>query len=151
MKSLADLLPDGARVVIRPMDARIPYEHSFVIEATVKSRWPDRTWPHSGLSPRQQLHRLEVEDESARSSTLVAAYAMPGQEPGTSVLLGFVTRTAVNLVSMVYVKRDFRGYGIGAQLLGGEGSKGDVAVRLAVPLRANRCWQRWVAYHQGAS
>lgn len=147
MKSLADLLPDGARVVIRPMDARIPYEQSFVVESTIKTMHPDRTWPHAGLSPRQREHRPAYEAKVAACHTMVASYVEAAQAPGTSVLLGFATRNGLNVVLAVYVKRDFRGYGIGAMLLGGEGVKGDEAVRRAVPQRANRCWQRWVLYH----
>lgn len=129
------------------MDARIPYEQSFVVEATVKSRYPDRTWPHAGLSPRQREHRANVEGEVNRGQTHVAAYVEESQAAGTSVLLGFATRTPSEAVAMVYVKRDFRGYGIGSLLLGGTGGKGDVVVRSALPLRANRCWQRWITYH----
>jgi GNAT superfamily N-acetyltransferase len=128
------------------MDARIPYEQSFVVEATVKSRWPDRTWPHAGLSPRQKEHRPDVERDVQRGRNVVADYVAPTQEAGTSTLLGFVSWIG-EAVSMVYVKRDFRGYGLGALLLGGAGVKGDQVVKGALPLRANRCWQRWVAYH----
>jgi len=146
LKSLADLLPDGARVVIRPMDPRIPYEQSFVVEATVKSRHADRTWPHAGLSPLQKEHRADTEREVARGRSMVADFVTATQAPGTSTLLGFASWLSER-VAMLYVKRDFRGYGLGGLLLGGDGTKGDVAVTHALPLRANRCWQRWVAYH----
>jgi hypothetical protein len=147
VKSLADLLPEGARVVVRPMDARIPYEQSFVVEATIKSAYPDRTWPHAGLSPRQRERRPEVERDVAIRRTMVAEYMAPAHVPGTSTLLGFATRDAQDVVCMVYVKRDFRGYGLGGMLLGGEGKRGDMVIKRAVPLRANRCWQRWVLFH----
>lgn len=128
------------------MDARIPFEQSFIVEATTKCRWPDRTWPHAGLSPRQREHRADVERDVAGSDSFVADFVTAAHAVGTSTLLGFATLSA-GVVAMVYVKRDFRGYGIGAMLLGGSGVKGDVAVTHALPWRANRCWQRWVAYH----
>lgn len=150
MKPLDALLSEhGARIVVRPMDVAIPYEKSFIIESTVKVRHPDRTWPNSGLSPMQREHRGHTEQFIDKQRTLVATFVRPTQAPLTSVVLGFVTyATDDDVVTMLYVKRDFRGYGIGAKLLGGTGVAGDIKVIQAEPWRPNECWARWVMYHE---
>lgn len=141
MKSIDDMLADGARVVVRPMDPTIPFELSLVVEATIKTRHPDRDWPNSGLSPRQRRYRDEAEAFIHEQLTTVATYVKAVQGAGTSVVLGFATETPGGVVTMLYVKRQFRAYGIGRLLVGpGERSAA----------HPNECWRRWVAYHAKA-
>lgn len=149
MKPADELQADGARIVIRPLDVAIPYEKSLVIESTVKVRRPDRSWPNTGLSPSQRQHRDYMEAFVDVQDTLVADYVRPGREPGTSVVLGFITYgPAYGAVTMLYVKRDFRGFGIGARLLGGTGVPGDPRVLRAEGWQPNECWRRWKLYHE---
>ena len=138
MKPLDDILADGAQVVCRPLDRSIPFELSFVVEATIKTRHPDRDWPNSGLSPRQRGYRDETEAFVNEQHTVLATYVKAGQAPGTSVILGFATETTGGVVTMVYVKRKQRGYGIGRLLIG----PGERAC-----MKPNECWRRWIAYH----
>lgn len=142
MKPLTDILTDGARLVCRSMDPSIPFERSLVVESTIKVRHPDREWPHSGLSPRQRKYREATERFIDKQRTMVATFVRPDDESGMSVVLGFASFALEDYVTMLYVKRAFRGYGIGAQLA-------DPAQSQA--WSPNECWNRWVEYHRKAA
>lgn len=107
-------------VEIRPMR---PTDYQFVFETTVKVRWPRRNsipWAEWKL-----MHGPMV-DHWMRDGQVRVAETQ-------GVLLGFVV-VAPTGVAMLYVKRGFRGDGIGLQLLG----PADVRALLPTP-----SWQRW--------
>lgn len=107
-------------VEIRPMR---PTDYQFVFETTVKVRWPRRNSIPWG---EWKLMHGGMVDHWIRDGEVRVA------ESG-GVLLGFVVEAPTG-VAMLYVKRGFRGDGIGLRLLGGS----DVRALLPTP-----SWQRW--------
>jgi GNAT superfamily N-acetyltransferase len=132
MDDLSDILPAGRVAIVRDMDPAIPFERSFVVEASLKTRHPDRSWAYSGLSHVQKPYRPEFE-------RLIDQCRVQVVDVGEGVILGFCATYIRGQVVMLYVKRRFRGRGVGALLC-------DPMV--AEPMAPNECWRRWVAYHK---
>ena len=117
-------------VEIRPMRQT---DYQFVFETTVKVRWPRRAsvpwWEW------KQLHGPMVDHWIRDGQVRIAAV--------DGVLLGFVVEAPTG-VAMLYVKRGFRGDGIGLQLLFDTAPKRSLApyahVKVLLP---TPCWQRW--------
>lgn len=105
---------------IRPM---LPNDYQFVFETTVKVRWPRRNsipWLEWKM-----MHGPMVDHWMRDGQVRVA--------DSGGVLLGFVVEAPTG-VAMLYVKRGFRGDGIGQRLLG------SAEVRALLPTPS---WQRW--------
>lgn len=107
---------------IRPME---PADLNFVLETTLKVRQP------RGLSWREWegLRRESTKALIAGGAVLVA--------DADGVLLGFAL-TSFQTLHMLYVKRDFRGDGLGLALLGG--------LRWAPPLLVEHPTASWRAW-----
>lgn len=115
-------------VEIRPMR---PTDYQFVFETTVKVRWPRRNsipWAEWKL-----MHGPMVDHWMRDGQVRVADCG------GT--LLGFVVAAPTG-VAMLYVKRGFRGDGIGLQLLGRLFAV-TAALSVIHALLPTPSWQRW--------
>lgn len=104
---------------------------SFVVETTAKVRWPKgtlfRDW-------RPSVEH-EVRRHHAAGGVVVA--------DASGVLLGFVITRYDGAVTMLYVKRDFRGADIGRQLL--------IFAGVTRPVRAvdpTPSFRAWARHHQ---
>jgi len=115
-----------------------PTDYQFVFETTVKVRWPRRNSIPWG---EWKLMHGGMVDHWIRDGQVRVA------ESG-GVLLGFVVEAPTG-VAMLYVKRGFRGDGIGLRLLcdyGNSlngplpGAKHQAPVRALLPTPS---WQRW--------
>lgn len=111
------------RYDIRPATAD---DHRFILETTAKVRQPHglpwTTWKRTGMQQATEALR--------HGSAWVVE--------SDGVLLGFVV--ADEAVSMLYVKRDYRGLGLGLELLAKTG-QGKV-VRVRQPTASWRAWAR---------
>lgn len=144
MTAAAALIP----VTIRPLDPVSASERQFVWETTTKVRWPRH--PHGGgwkewqaahgddPPPRwhewAQVHGRQVEEWIDAGPVFVA-------DSGGGLLLGFVIvgpHAGSLAVRMLYVKREFRGDGLGLRLL--EGLPSPILAELPTP-----SWSRWCA------
>jgi len=107
-------------------------ELGFIRETSCKVRKPrERSWASWEAQHGPQVDRWLREGEA----TVYAAEEAP------EIVLGFLLVTDGDVVRMIYVKRDFRGEGIGLELLG----------QLKMPPRPwqpNGVWRQWVAYHR---
>jgi GNAT superfamily N-acetyltransferase len=100
---------EGKRLVIRELDERDRFERELVIESCVKARQPRDV----GFRHWQETHEPIVQTY-VESTPVLMAVVEP--TPGPSIVLGFAVATP-ELVRMVYVKRDYRAYGLGLRLL----------------------------------
>ena len=108
-------------VVVRPYQ---PTDLAFVADATCNVRYP-RGLPWTDF---REAYGCLVERWLTAGACVVA-------DAGDETSLGFAVAHG-NLVRMVYVKREFRGHGLGAELLG--------ALGVWTPHDPNRAWQSWV-------
>ena len=133
----ARLAASGLEVEVRPPHVS---EHNFVVDNTVKVFWPKGDKLAGLTFPRWEgLFRPQVMTTCRDGRALVATASHEGQR----VILGFVLLNEFDVVVNLYVKRAFRGVGIGLRLIEAAG--------LDLPLKvstATGCWRRWVAYHQ---
>lgn len=112
-------------VVVRPLNRDSATETNFVRETALKVRWPRRDgigWPEW-----EEMHAPLV-DRAMAGQALIADVG--------GVALGFAIVRPDGALFCLYVKRGFRGEGIGAELLRS----------VARPLRAvmpTPCWRRW--------
>jgi len=121
-------------------------DYQFVFETTVKVRWPRRNSIPWG--EWKMMHGPMVDRWMRDGQALVAE--------SSGVLLGFVVLAPTG-VAMLYVKRGFRGEGIGMRLLGAiiladstdriatnrcVDSRGRGA-RLVIAMMPTPSWQRW--------
>lgn len=139
MTELATTDAGALPVTVRPMD-RDPAarELDFVVETTTKVRWPKR----SGLPwyEWKALHEPQVQAWVAQGTTMVA-------DAGDGLLLGFVTLSpGTGPVRMLYVKREFRGNGIGLKLLAGV-MPGRVLPDMIGACLPTASWKRWCERH----
>jgi GNAT superfamily N-acetyltransferase len=102
---------------------------AFVRETTSRVRWPRDEWG---------VPRLPWGDWSYAYGSLVDLWLRTGScavvDAGDDVFLGFALAHG-GLVRMVYVKREFRGAGLGRQLL--------AAVGTIEPHCPNESWRAW--------
>jgi GNAT superfamily N-acetyltransferase len=107
-------------VVVRPYQRS---DQDFVLDATCNVRYP---------------RGLPWTDWRYAYGALVSYWLDNGRcvvaDAGDDTALGFAVGDT--LVRMVYVKREFRGHGLGAELLG--------ALGVWTPHDPNRAWQSWV-------
>lgn len=102
-------------------------------------RWP-RPWAGEG-------HTVTWDAWMREHGPLVDGWLRTGDvyvwfdETAPDIVLGFLVVTDGDLVRMLYVKRDFRGEGIGLELLGALPGKPRV-------WHPNGTWRRWVEYHR---
>jgi hypothetical protein len=111
----------GIPTVVRTMGAD---DFSFVWETSLKVRKPHGTQWRDWV----KLHGDELFDSLNAPGSMVAV-----MESG-DVLIGFVHFVG-DVLKMIYIKRDLRGFGYGSELLGGR-----KAVRV---WRPNRCFRIW--------
>ena len=124
-------------VTVRPRD-RDPAarELDFVVETTVKVRWPKR----AGLPwyEWRALHEPQVQAWVRGGPVLVA-------DAGDGLLLGYVIVAMDGTVRMLYVKREFRGEGIGLRLLAAAfGRMLPNPIAVCLPTAS---WKRWCERH----
>jgi GNAT superfamily N-acetyltransferase len=124
-------------VVVRPMREG---DRPFVFETTVKVRWPRTAVSWHEWS---EVHGAMV-DHWIRDGFVRVAES-------DGVLLGFVV-VAPKGVAMLYVKRGFRGDGIGLRLLQACGypDGGPPRALLPTPSWARWCDRRGIAWERGA-
>lgn len=114
--------------MIRPATAA---ELPFIRETCCKVRQPRGSQWSSWLAS----HGPTVDGWLAEGK---AAVYVEDEEP--DIVLGFMVTTG-DLVRMLYVKRDFRGHGIGLALVGSLPKK-------PTPWLPNAVWHRWVDHHR---
>lgn len=116
------------KLKIRPATAE---DLPFVIETAAKVRWPKGTTFHAwSAAYRTSYHKLVADG----GRVLVAE--------ADGVILGFAIVDAHDRLEMVYVKRDFRGAGIGLQLLGEAGLRPPFHL-----IRPTPSVRRWLKFH----
>ena len=131
-QATTDALPVTIRPVSRDPAAR---ELDFVVETSVKVRWPRR----AGIPwyEWRELHQPQAKTWARDGLTMVA-------DAGDSTLLGFIVIEGGS-VRMLYVKREFRGDGIGLRLLStalGRDIPSPLPATLPTP-----SWRRWCERH----
>ncbi len=120
--ALAPFAYDIRRAVV--LDVR------FITESTAKVRQPrDISW-------------REYERRGMRDAEEALKFGQAHVVEADGVLLGFVIMTG-DVVTMLYVKRDFRGLGLGIGLLTAAGALDDAPnVRCYAPTESFRLWCR---------
>lgn len=104
-------------------------DRKFIVETTAKVRKPHEVpwldWREGG--------QLEAKSILDNGSALVSE--------SEGVIIGFALWTGSKALAMLYVKRDFRGLGIGKQLLG-------PLPEVLQVTRPTPCWRQWTRYHK---
>jgi len=124
----------GIAFTVRPMVAG---DRRFVRETTLKVRQPRSgvTW-----AAWEAEHGPDVDRQLAEGRTVVA-------DAGGGLLLGFAT-DALEALSMIYVKRDLRGNGIGLALLAGLGWGNDLPCSGLRVTRPTASFRKWADLHR---
>jgi len=131
------LLASGLTVDVQPPELRS--ETAFVFEATAKTRWPHRDYTRP-VRWTEWVHIFgpRVAEMISDGRTLLAT----ASHEGTRVILGFALWDQFDVLGMLYVKKQFRGAGIGLRLL--EAAGVDLPLKV---LAETACWGRWVKCH----
>ena len=132
--SAAPATPDIPHVIRQA----VPEDARFILETTAKVRQP-RGVPWTQWSP---VGLRNAQTALAQGRAVVA--------DADGVILGFAlampsAMTPPELaLEMVYVKADFRGFGLGLEMLRGVGMAPGFLVAARAP---TPCWRRWCAHH----
>jgi GNAT superfamily N-acetyltransferase len=131
------LLASGLTVDVCPPELRS--ETAFVFEATAKTRWPYKDYNRPvRWTEWVHIYGPRVAEMLSDGRALLAT----ASHEGTRVILGFALWDQFDVLGMLYVKKQFRGAGIGLRLL--EGAGVDLPLKV---LAETACWGRWVKCH----
>lgn len=131
------LLASGLTVDVQPPELRS--ETAFIFEATARTRWPYRDYTRPICWEEWvYIYGPCVAQTISDGRALLAT----ASHEGTKVVLGFALFEAFDVLSMIYVKKEFRGAGIGLRLL--EASGVDLPL---LHLSDTATWRRWVKCH----
>jgi GNAT superfamily N-acetyltransferase len=131
------LLASGLTVDVQPPELRS--ETAFVFEATARTRWPFRDFARPiRWTEWVHIYGPRVAEQISDGRTLLAV----ATHEGTRVILGFALWDQFDVLSMIYVKKQFRGAGIGLKLL--ETAGVDLPIKF---LAETATWNRWVKCH----